>query len=301
MSLLQQLSDEFVALLAGVTPSVVALAGTGKEGEVTGSGFLIDDAGHAVTNFHVVEGLATPITVTIAGGTAQPAALVGTDPLTDLAVIKVETPPGPFLPTRVEPARLGELCLALGSPFGIYPESVALGVVSGLARTIHRGGVRPIDHAIQTDAAINPGNSGGPLVDVRGFVIGVNQCVDTRAENIGFAIPADTLRAVAAELIAHGNVERAALGVSVAKQRVMVDGADRVGLRVTRVGRPLERGDALLVGDVLLAVGEEDVDEPGDLYRILTRDRIDAATPVRVLRGAAIHALTVHPARLGAG
>src|SRR5581483_12086409 len=131
---------------------------------------------------------------------------------------------------------VGELCIAVGSPFGVYQESVSFGVISGLGRDIPRENMRPLEDTIQTDAAINPGNSGGPLVDMRGEVIGVNAMSDSRGQNLNFAVSADTVRFVIGELLTEGRVRRAALGLGVVNEPY-VDGDDKpaLRLRITRV------------------------------------------------------------------
>jgi serine protease Do len=297
---LQALSDELVTLVSAVVPSVIALSGENDDFTSSGSGFLIDDKGHAVTNQHVVDGLTSPLDAVLHGGVRTKATILGTDEICDLAVVHVEAAPEHFLAIRDEPARLGELCVAVGSPFGSYPESVSMGVVSGIARTIRQGdGLRPIDQAIQTDAAVNPGNSGGPLVDVAGCVIGVNQSIDTRGQSIGFAVPADVLRWISGELIAEGSVVRATLGVTVVKQTATVAGAPRAGLSVLHVAEG-SGTDGLAVGDVIVQVGDAPVDEPGDLYRVLTRDSIGTTLTLQVVRNGVLLPVTVVPTKLGA-
>lgn len=296
-SLLEQTSKELADLVERVIPGVVALSGVGKDFTGSGSGFLLDTDRHIVTNFHVIEKLKPPFDTAFRGIPRQKSVIVGVDPLTDLALLEVEEAPSWSLKFRETPVRLGELCIGIGSPFGMYPESVSVGVVSGLARTIPQKGGRPIQHAIQTDAAINPGNSGGPLLDVHGEVIGVNQCVDSRASAIGFAIPAETVMWVSRELLDHGSVVRAALGCTVERHPVVVDGKSLVGLAISRIARPTSSQD-LSVGDVILKVDHQEVDETSDLYRILTRDRIGEPTPVEVLRDGSLRTLTVRPIRL---
>jgi S1-C subfamily serine protease len=292
-------SDELVALVARVAPCVVALNGAGSDFTSSGSGFLIDDQGHAVTNQHVIDGLGSPLDVTLHGPIRTKATVVGSDPITDVAVIEIEAAPGHFLRLREAAARLGELCVAMGSPFGDYPDSVSLGVVSGLARTIRRGDrLRPIDQAIQTDAAVNPGNSGGPLVDVSGAVLGVNQSIDTRGQSLGFAVPADVVRWASAELIATGRVDRATLGITVVKRAVEIAGASRVGLGVLRVGQDAP-ADGLAVDDVIVEVGGTAVDEPGDLYRILRKEAIGTPVTLQVVRAGTLMPVTVTPTKLG--
>jgi len=293
---LAELSDELAALVERTVQSIVALTGRGRDFSASGSGFVIDQEGHVVTNAHVVEELRSPLDAVLHGFGRQKAAVVGRDPICDLALLRLEQPPPTWLALRREPARLGELCFGLGSPLGLYPESASLGVVSGLARTVPQKRRRPIFHAIQTDVAINPGNSGGPLVDARGEVLGVNQCIDARAASIGFAIPASTVRFVVDELKAFGKVERAALGVTVVRRPAVLDGGPLVGLAVTRVGEQAAR--ELEVDDLILAVDGHPVSDTGDLYAVLTKELIDRPTNVEVLRDGARCQLSVRPARL---
>ncbi len=297
---LQALSEELVALVAAVVPCVIGLSGENDDFSSSGSGFFIDNKGHAVTNQHVVEDLAGPLDAVLHGGIRTKATILGADEICDLAVVHVEAAPDYFLVIRDEPAGLGELCVAVGSPFGAYPESVSMGVVSGIARTIRQGdGSRPIDQAIQTDAAVNPGNSGGPLVDVTGRVIGVNQSIDARGQSIGFAVPADVLRWISGELIANGTVVRATLGVTVVKQSVTVDGASRVGLNVLKVADGAGDAGGLAVNDVIVQVGGAPVDEPGDLYRVLTKEAIGKKLALQVVRDGKLEPITVVPTKLG--
>src|SRR5512133_279341 len=197
---LADFSASLARLAASAMRGVVTIFGRTAEGEVAGSGFLIDGHGRIVTNYHVLEGVEAPLDVVLHGDIARTATILGTDPWTDLALLQVERSTRAHLHLRPTPARLGELCLALGSPLGVYSESASIGVLSGLARTIPQEVGRPIFRAIQTDCAINPGNSGGPLIDARGLVLGANNCADARAANIGFAVPAETIETVVTEL-----------------------------------------------------------------------------------------------------
>jgi S1-C subfamily serine protease len=295
---LADLSDELALLVERTVTSVVALSGRGADFSASGSGFVIDDEGHAVTNAHVVEGFTGPIDTVLHGSERQRATVIGADPVCDLALLRLERPPGHHLALREEPARLGELCFGLGSPLGLYPESIALGVVSGVARTVpQQRGRRPIFKAIQTDVAINPGNSGGPLLDAAGEVLGVNQCIDTRASGIGFAIPAATVRSVVGELKTFGSVERAALGVTVVRRTAETGGQPVAGLAVTRVA-DTAGARSLAVGDVIVGVDGHRVSDTGDLYAVLTRDLVDRPTDVEVVRDGTRRTVSVRPTRL---
>lgn len=180
-----------------------------------GSGVVWDKDGHILTNHHVIQG-AEKITVTFQDGQAVLASLLGVDPYSDLAILKLE---GPNIPKNIKPAsvgnsqllRPGEFVLAIGSPLG-FDHTVTLGIISAKSRK-----VPDINHNvefIQTDAAINPGNSGGPLVNLKGEVIGINTAISGLGQNIGFAIPVDTVKAIAQTLIAEGTVQRPWLGIA---------------------------------------------------------------------------------------
>ncbi|MCD0447975.1 trypsin-like peptidase domain-containing protein [Actinocorallia sp. API 0066] len=287
-------SDELAALTERVLPSVVALTLKAERGTAFGSGFVIDAAGHVVTNHHVIED-GGQIVADLPGRPARTAEIVGHDRLTDLAVLRLDEPPPSHLDLRAEPARLGELCLALGSPLGLFPESVSLGIVSGLARSLPtRDGVRSLERVLQTDCAINPGNSGGPLVDARGRVLGVNTAIRRDGAGIGFAVPAETVAVVAAELVAHGRVARASLGVAIAERHVEIDGRTVKRQVVTRVGS----GSGLRVGDALLAVNGVEISGRAVLYDHLGGERIGAALTLAVHRDGALHHVEVIPAAL---
>lgn len=185
-----------------------------------GSGFVIDKAGHIVTNYHVIAG-ARDIQVGFSNQTSVRARLVGSDPSTDLAVLKVDVGSRALTPLPLgdsDQVRVGDQVVAIGNPFG-YERSVTAGIVSALQRQITAPNQYAIDHVIQTDAPINKGNSGGPLINARGEVIGVNSQIetgDTGAEGnvgIGFAIPSNTVKTVVAQIIKHGKVEHAYLGI----------------------------------------------------------------------------------------
>ena len=185
--------------------------------EGTGSGFVYDDKGHIVTNYHVVEG-AQELQVTLADGRVYPAKVVGADPANDLAVIKIDADgdlPAPVALADSDKLRVGQFVVAIGNPFGLE-RTLTVGVISALGRIIQSPNGRFIGEAIQTDAAINPGNSGGPLLDLKGRVIGVNSQIisPSRASaGIGFAVSSNTVRRVVPELIAKGYYPHPWLGI----------------------------------------------------------------------------------------
>jgi serine protease Do len=291
-NLLQAFSEQLATLAANVVTSTAIITGQTKDfGESSGSAWLYDSQ-HLVTNHHVVDGLVEPVWVRMPACDEARAQIVGSDRLTDLAVLRVAPQHSNPLQLRQEPARLGELCFAFGSPLGQYPESMSLGIVSGLKRSLPTTGGRSILDVIQTDCAINPGNSGGPLVGVDGSVLGVNTAIATGAEGIGFAVPAETVRDIVPELLTHGKVERASLGVSIAPRRV--DAMDRVvvtAVRNTAAG-PFEKGDALLT------VGSHDIHSQQDLLRVLRRDMVERSVPTAVLRNGRRVVFDCRPARL---
>src|SRR3954469_21767382 len=191
--------------------------GSGQESQAEGSGFVIDSDGHVATNQHVVDG-ATSITVTFADGKTASAKVVGTDPSTDVAVIKVDAPKSELHPLTFDDSNgveVGDGVVAIGSPFGLE-ETVTTGIVSALNRTIQAPNNFTISGAIQTDAAINHGNSGGPLLDSSGQVIGINSQIESDSggnDGVGFAIPSSMVQRVAQELVSGGKVAHAYLGV----------------------------------------------------------------------------------------
>jgi putative serine protease PepD len=227
----------------------------------TGSGFVIDKQGHIVTNQHVVSG-ADSVTVEFSDGSEVQADVVGTDPSTDLAVLDVNRPASELTPLQFASEgtlEVGDPVIAIGSPFGLQG-TLTTGVISALGREIRSPNGFTIENAVQTDAALNNGNSGGPVLDMQGRVVGVAAQIRSESggsDGIGYAIPGDTAKRVAADLIQDGSVEHAYLGVSLPdegaariEEVVPATPADRAGLRagdeVTAVdGRPIESGDAL--------------------------------------------------------
>ena len=196
----------------------VDVAATSDAGPAGGSGFVVDEAGHIVTNQHVVEG-AEEISVRFAGGVRREAEVVGQDPSTDVALIKVDAPKEALKPLTLGDSNsvgVGEPVIAIGNPLNVGI-SVTTGIVSGLGRPIQAPNNYTINGAVQTDAAINPGNSGGPLLDSRGTVIGVNAQIASESggfEGVGFAVPINTVKGVIKQLITEGKVVHGYIGVS---------------------------------------------------------------------------------------
>ena len=192
-----------------------------QQSEALGSGFVIDKAGHIVTNYHVVEG-AKSVDVSFSNNESKKAKVIGVDPSTDIAVLQVDAHARALTPLPLgnsDSVHVGDSVVAIGNPFG-YDRTVTTGIVSALQRVIQAPNSYSIDHVIQTDAALNKGNSGGPLLDARGEVIGVNSQISTGGSGtsgnvgIGFAVPINTVRTVAAQLISSGHVNHAYIGIT---------------------------------------------------------------------------------------
>jgi putative serine protease PepD len=235
-----------------------------------GSGFVFDADGHVVTNYHVVQG-ARSVTVTFPDGRDVDADVVGTDPSTDLAVLELndDVDVEPLELADSDELEVGDPVVAIGSPFGLEG-TVTSGIVSALDRTIESPNDFGIDHAIQTDAAINSGNSGGPLLDTSARVVGVNTQIQSGSggnDGIGYAIPSNTVRDVARQLIEDGKVQHAFLGVT------MSDAEDGVRIEDVRSGSPADDA-GLRAGDVVTAAGGDSVESPDDLRRA-----VDARKP----------------------
>lgn len=265
-----------------------------------GSGSVIDAEGHILTNHHVVEG-ATKLTVSFGDGKVFPATMVGGDPDTDLAVIKVDAPRDsltivPFGDS--DKLVVGQKVLAIGNPFGL-DRTLTTGVISGLQRPIRARNNRPIDAAIQTDASINPGNSGGPLLDKYGRMIGINSQILSRSGGsvgVGFAVPVNTAKRVVPQLIRNGYVLRPKLGASLPSIKEQVARGVRMpvdhGLIVyqTLPGGPAAKAGLRAVtpegnlGDVILSADGQKMDDLDDLYRLLDRKQMGDTITLEVYR-----------------
>jgi putative serine protease PepD len=260
-------SPNWEAVAKAVQQSVVAIqVSTGNGGGAQGSGVIIDDAGHIVTNNHVVAGADGKVQVTLTDGRLFEATIVGTDPTTDLAVIKLTNAPDDLKAAALGDSSkviVGEPVMAVGNPLGLA-NTVTTGIVSAVDRPVSTSGEgaseATVTNAIQIDAAVNPGNSGGPLFDAEGRVIGINSSIATLSSEsgsigLGFAIPVDLVKNIATQLIEDGTAEHAFLGVSLSDGTATADGVTRRGAVVEQVtdGSPAAKAD-LKAKDTIVAI-----------------------------------------------
>lgn len=286
-------SEAVAGTVARVAPSVVSIAVAGRDAQGAGSGFIFTDDGFVITNSHVVHG-ARDISVTLPDTRRVAAHLIGDDPDTDLAVVRIHA--DDLVPVRFGDSALlrpGQLVVAIGNPLG-FQATVTAGVVSALGRTLRGTSGRQIENVIQTDAALNPGNSGGPLVTTHGEVVGVNTAMIAQAQNLCFAIPGNTASRIAVTLIHHGRVRRAFLGVvgqtvplvrKVARHHGLVQEHGVFVARVEAAG-PAAAGD-VRDGDVLVGAGGAALTSLDDLHRLLTTHPAGEALAFDLLRGTA--------------
>ena len=306
-----------IAIYRRVLPSVVNITSRAvifnffygtvpQEGQ--GSGFILDKAGHVLTNFHVVEGANRGIEVKLSNKRSYKATVVGSDKTHDLALLQIDAP-------NLEPVTLadsselavGQKVYAIGNPFGLSG-TMTRGIISSI-RSIRNGDGAPIEDAIQTDAAINPGNSGGPLLNSRGEVIGINTMIASngaeQSSGIGFAIPINTAKAVLSDLTRYGKVRRPSLGIvsyaigpdlaeqiglaadyGVLIQKVIPGGsAERAGLRGGNEQAYVGNTPIMLGGDLIVAIDGQEVTDPQDISVIMDKHQAGDTVSVTVLRG----------------
>lgn len=296
-ALLDAYSRTVIGALERVQPAVAFIAvehranGNGAARGGSGSGFLFTPDGYLLTNSHVVHG-ASNLRVTLADGATYAADLVGDDPSTDLAVLRIgaaEALPHAELGESGR-LRVGQIAIAVGSPLGLA-QTVTTGVVSALGRSLRSNSGRMIYDVIQTDAALNPGNSGGPLVNSAGQVIGVNTAIIPGAQAICFATAIDTAKWVITQLFAHGRVRRAHVGIAgtnvplARKVQRYFELPSTSGVRVMEVvkGSPAALG-GLRVDDTVVAIDGLPVDGIDALQRVLDASRIDCEVEIDVIR-----------------
>ncbi len=310
--ILDAYSRAVVGAVETVGPAVVHLqidageqAGAGPAG--SGSGVVFTPDGYMLTNSHVVNaggnaGGGKRILATFPDGRSSTASVVGDDPDTDLAVLRLHSE-APVAARLGDSRRLkvGQLVVAIGNPFG-FQCTVTAGVVSALGRSLRARSGRLIDSVIQTDAALNPGNSGGPLVTADGSVVGINTAIIAAAQGICFSISANTVEFVASRLIRDGRVRRCYIGIAgqnVPLPRRVVrfhELARESGVRVQSTapdGAAREAG--ILGGDIIVAVDDKPVGDIDDMHRLMTEERVGIAVPVTLLRGVQKRDLTIVP------
>jgi S1-C subfamily serine protease len=314
--LLDAYSRAVIEAAERVSPSVVYIQVTGRangrqrrrhgpnEATGNGSGFVFTPDGFILTNSHVVHA-ATKIEVTLMDGRGFQAQLIGDDPDTDLAVIRITAPN--LVPAQLgesQSIRVGQLVIAIGNPYG-FQYSVTAGVVSALGRSLRAQSGRLMDGVIQTDAALNPGNSGGPLVNSRGEVIGVNTAMILPAQGICFATSIDTVKFVAGRLIRDGRISRSYIGVAgqnvpvprriVRFYQLPVDSGVLLVSFETNGKTSAAKEAGLLAGDILIEFDGSPIRGIDDLHKLLTDERIGRKCPATIIRGVQKLTFTVTP------
>lgn len=298
MTQLQALSDELEALVARASRAVVGV----EQGRGAGTGVVVAQDGYLLTNHHVA-GSGKSLGVRLPDGEAVRAELVGSDPPTDLAVVRVRGMELGHL-TLASGVRVGQLVVAIGNPFR-FERSVSVGIVSATDRSLPGPGGTVFEGLVQTDAAINPGNSGGPLVNSAGEVVGINTAVIPWAQGMGFAVSSRTATWVTSVLIQHGEVRRRTLGVAARSEVLGRAVAEAVGqaraVHVVQVSKGSPAADAgLKREDLILGVHGEPVANVDDIHRLMVLRATDTV-PLAVFRqGARIHLVAVPRARAAA-
>jgi S1-C subfamily serine protease len=295
--LLDAYSEAVTRTVEDVSPAVVKIEAAGRRGRPagSGSGFIFSSDGLVLTNSHVIGG-STSLTATLPAGQAFDATIVGDDPDTDLAVLRIN---GAGLPSvrlgDSSRVRVGQVAIAIGNPYG-FDCSVTSGVISALGRSLRSRTGRLMDDVIQTDASLNPGNSGGPLVTTRGEVIGVNTAMILPAQGLCFAIASNTASFVAWRLVESGRIRRSYLGVGGQVPARGPRGEHNAGIVVISVepGSPAEVA-GLRPADILVAFDHHPLVGVDDLHRQLTAERVDRPTPLTLLRRGERRQLVVVP------
>jgi putative serine protease PepD len=306
-------APDWTATAAAVEPSVVAIpVGSQSSGqEAQGSGIILDTSGHVLTNNHVATATDGPITVTTTNQLTHDASIVGTDPTTDLAVLKIKNPPSDLKPASLgdsDKLAVGQPVMAIGNPLGLA-DTVTIGNVSALDRPVTTqasggqgsdsgGGDAVITNAIQTDAAINPGNSGGALVTADGQVIGINSSIaslsgssafgggESGSIGLGFAIPIDEAKTIAQQLISTGTAKHAYMGVTLRDGSVQQGSAQRAAAIVNQVtsGTPAAKA-GLRAGDAVIAIGDDPVNGSLSLTAQVRARAVGDQVTLTVVRG----------------
>jgi S1-C subfamily serine protease len=305
-ALLDAYSRAVIDVVDRVGPAVVRLDVTASDEHRhggTGSGVIVAPDGLVLTNSHVVGGTAARVKVSTVDSRSLTARVVGDDPDTDLALVRVDAPvtlPAAALGNS-KLLKRGQLVIAIGNPLG-FESTVTTGVVSALGRSLRARSGRLIDDVIQTDAALNPGNSGGPLVSSHGEVVGINTAVIMGAQGICFAVAANTASFVLGELVRHGRVRRAYIGIAaqqftLSRRRRHAAGLTQesaVMIATVEPGSPAERA-GLVAGDIILALDGTTVTGADDLIRTLAGEKIGRTIEVETLHNGGRRVLTLVP------
>jgi len=274
--LLDAYSQAVIHVVETVSPAVISLSGHNADGRGgAGSGFIVTPDGYAITNSHVVEDRAK-LQAETAEGDKLPAEIIGDDPATDLAIVRLSASGLPYAQLGDSDAlRVGQLVIAMGSPLGLQ-STVSTGVVSALGRSMRARDGRLIESIVQHAAPINPGNSGGPLVDSRGLVVGINTAIIAMAQGLGFAIPSKTAEWVLQEILVHGQVRRRQLGIVAQVTRIprtLVRELDLLadqGVEVRDVVASSMAGKAgIRADDIIVSLAGRLVTSIDDLHRLL--------------------------------
>ncbi len=288
---LDAFSRVVVRVADALMPAVVNIrAGQGNRGG-SGSGVLFTPDGFLLTNHHVVQDQ-TQVRVRLRDGRQLAGRVVGADPWTDLAVVQADAADLPYAPLGDSAAlRVGQLAVAIGSPFG-FDSTVTAGVVSALGRTLRSITGHLVDNVIQTDAALNPGNSGGPLVDSTGAVVGINTAIIQSAQGICFAVPINAAKHILPQLMQHGRVVRGYLGLhghnvpisrALARQFELTQ-TDAVEVVSVESGGPADQA-GLEADDLVVSLGDQPVTSVDDLHKLLTQLPVGVPASVILLRG----------------
>jgi S1-C subfamily serine protease len=311
VELLDAYSRAVMSVVDAVGPAVVSIAAATRakksaEPEANGSGVIFAPDGYILTNDHVVQG-AKKLVISLTNGTTHEAVMVGTDPATDLAVIRADSANLPFAALGESASlRVGQLVIAMGNPFG-FQSTVSTGVVSALGRSLRSREGRLIENIIQHTAPLNPGSSGGPLVDSRGRVVGLNTAIILGAQGIGFSIPSDTAQWVVSQLLTLGRVRRGSLGIS-AQQRPLSRRSARyfnlsqetvVEVLSVNRGGPAAQG-GMKKGDLIVALNKTEIANVDLLQKFLADWPIGKPVTVSVLRVQERLELGVSPGEAGA-
>ncbi len=299
LQLLDAYSDTVSAVYQSIAPSVVHIRNRGKEdrnnknaagAESAGSGFIISSDGYIISNHHVTEG-ARELFVTLDDGTIHKAEFKGSDPSTDIAVLKIDGRNFKALPfADSDKLKPGQIAIAIGNPYGLQ-QTVTAGVVSAVGRSLRAGNGRLIDDVIQTDAALNPGNSGGPLLNSEGAVIGVNTAIISAAQGICFAVSANLASTIAGQIIIKGKVTRALIGVAgqtvtlTPRMREYNHLKNRTGVFVFEVVKINALNHRKIrYGDIIVGFNGKEVETIDGLFKHLTEETIGVPVQVSLLR-----------------